>query len=271
MMAEGDIRNLEPTDEEIAKYAVEENLVATMTTNGAGYAALNLSDEGYTTGGIFLITEESSEKVKESVRPFYVILPTTIDGEVVTVLDIYPKNVPEDDDEPYITPVIPDEPEPETKAKITILKHEEGDESVVLSGAEFQLYRLAETDEEKSNASAKTIDYNGQTITLIPVMDGEDPIVITTDENGLAKTPDLPYGLYFLYETKAPDGYNLIEGAIPVFSTATSEQYPVAIANAPGFILPETGGAGTAAFTVSGLILCMAAAVLLIRRKLLSA
>ena len=58
-----------PTEEELAEYAAEERLAATMTTDSTGFAAAELPY------GTYLVIEEPNENVKKPVDPFYVTLP----------------------------------------------------------------------------------------------------------------------------------------------------------------------------------------------------
>lgn len=263
---EGDTRSLIPTEEEIAKYAVADNLIASVTTNSSGYASYNFTEHGYGEG-IYLFVEQSSDKVVAPVDPFYVVLPMydTESETYIDIVSIYPKNEPVEPEEPPIEPEIPDKPDEPDTGKATILKHSAGDETKVLSGAQFQVYRIAAADEE----AAMVITYNGQEVGLIPVMVDDAPVVITTDENGYAETPELPYGLYFLVETQAPSGYNLLEDPVAVIVTATSQnaENAVKIENIPGVTLPETGGPGTYLFTITGALLCGAAVVLYVNKK----
>lgn len=184
---------------------------------------------------------------------------------MVTVLDIYPKNVPVEEEEPPIPPELPDEPDDDTDGRAAIIKHSSADENILLNDAAFQVFRLAEEGETPST----TTIWNDQEVNLIPVMRDGQPIVITTDENGLATTPNLPFGLYFLVETQAPSGYNLLDNAVPVFVTINSHETvnAVKIANTPGTVLPETGGAGIHGFMIAGFAMFAIAMVLTVRRK----
>jgi len=259
--AEGETLTQNPSEEEYGKYAVEENLVVTLTTDANGYAAVNLTDLGYG-DGYYLIIERPNEKVKAPADPFYVIVPM-IDEETHEPLDvvvIYPKNEPV----PPVPPPVPPYDE-EKKGWFSVLKHSAAGEDIVLPNAQFQLYRLAEEGEE----AVLTMDYGARTLNLIPVMLEEEPVILTTDEKGYAKSPELDFGLYFLVETKAPAGYSLLEEPVPVFATLTGFEmaYAVRIPNSEGLFLPETGGIGTTIFTVLGILLCVGAVAILILRK----
>ena len=92
-----------PTDEEIAAYATEENLVGTLTTDSTGYGFLEL------TRGTFLVVEQPSPKVKAPADPFYVTIPTNVevvdeDGNITVehqdIVAVYVENIPFDAPDP---------------------------------------------------------------------------------------------------------------------------------------------------------------------------
>ena len=94
-----------PTDEEIAAYATEENLVGTITTDSTGYGFLELPR------GTFLVIERSSPKVKAPADPFYVTIPSTVevvgeDGSVMVVhqdiVAVVVENIPFDTPDPAV-------------------------------------------------------------------------------------------------------------------------------------------------------------------------
>lgn len=112
---------------------------------------------------------------------------------------------------------------------------------------------------------------------------------VTTDKNGAAKFQGLDSGTYYLHETEAPAGYNLLKDDVTVTITATyGEDGQIAsssatstnkgqysqtkkIVNKSGVTLPSTGGMGTTIFYLLGAALVLIAAVLLIVRKRMSA
>ena len=262
---EGDVLNVNPTEEEYGKYIKEENLVGSVITDSSGYGSLNLTDLGYG-DGFYLVVEKANEKVKAPLDPFYVSVPMA-DPETQKLMDVvvmYPKNEPVIPDTP-IEPDIPQEPEKDTTGKFVILKHSNLGESYALEGAQFQLYRVALPEE---TATMNTV-YNGIEVGLIPVIIDEQPVIITSGADGTAESPELEFGLYFLVETKSPNGYNLLQDAVPVFVTETSGEISnaVKIMNTPGVHLPETGGVGTTWFIIIGSSLALAAAVILVSRR----
>ncbi len=101
----------------------------------------------------------------------------------------------------------------------------------------------------------------------------------TTDVNGAANFPGLEDGKYYLEETVAPAGYNLLKEAVEVTvdgTAATPENLaPLtvteSVGNNTGSILPETGGMGTTVFYILGSILLLGAVVLLVTKKRMGA
>ncbi|MBQ2326502.1 MAG: Cys-Gln thioester bond-forming surface protein, partial [Clostridia bacterium] len=256
--AEQDISAV-PTESELEKYAVESNLVKSITTDSTGYAYLALEE------GIYLVTENESDKVEAPVAPFYISIPMSVtkesdDGttytEVTNIASIYPKNKPTTPEEPPIIPPVPDE----VKGRFAICKVNELNHDTLLAGAEFEIYRpVVESGENTKIITCEGVDYAVEST-------GH---VITTDENGYVESPELDTGVYFLVETKAPDGFNLPAEAFKVYaeSALLGEPKEVMIENAPGNILPETGGIGTHAFTATGWVMTMIAGAALVFRK----
>ena len=97
---------------------------------------------------------------------------------------------------------------------------------------------------------------------------------MTTDRQGSAKVYGLAYGDYYLLETKAPAGYNFTGEAI-AFTIDGQSHTPdriITVENIQGSVLPSTGGPGTEIYMIMGtILLCGAAALLLLRRRQASA
>lgn len=261
---EGLVMNSIPGAEEIAAFKTSENFVATIETDGTGYAAYNFTKHGLE-DGLYMIVEHENAKVTAPVDPFYVRIPMPdpVTGEMMNVVQINPKNELKPVEEELIPPVTPDDTvEDEELGRFTILKHDAASESTVLAGAEFAIYKpVAEGTE-----GAEELTYGeDQKVWAVPV----NTALVVTGANGMATSGELDFGLYFLVETKAPAGYNLLEKAIPVWVTETSylDENAVKIPNEAGFFLPETGGRGTVAIMMAGVALCGAAIVLLARKK----
>ena len=91
----------------------------------------------------------------------------------------------------------------------------------------------------------------------------------TTDANGEILFSGIAYGTYYLIETEAPEGYNLLTEPVEVTINSTShmDDNAVTVKNSAEFRLPETGGIGTAIFTFGGSGLIGAAAMVLLGGK----
>lgn len=148
----------------------------------------------------------------------------------------------------------------------------DGSDKKLLDGAEFKLY-----DAKNDGNIIKVVPVAGS----YRVANGNeagatDTIAVTGGKvhiSGLDKTT------YWLEETKAPDGYNMLTTLQPIDltkgsnnTTLTSDTWSeadhgVAVENNAGAILPGTGGMGTTLFYVIGGGLMVAAVVLLVTKK----
>jgi len=131
-------------------------------------------------------------------------------------------------------------------------------------------------------ASAKA-GYPVYKVNAAPVVTVADATVITTDATGKFGIIGLDSGIYWLRETKAPDGYNQLSYDVEIdiiadgqYATGTSLSYHVKNADADGFInvenstgvkLPETGSFGTFMFTLIGSIVVLSMGTLLVVKK----
>ena len=115
--------------------------------------------------------------------------------------------------------------------------------------------------------------------------DIEEAGTIVTDENGLAGIRGIDSGIYYLKETAAPAGYNLMESPVQVkivptyskdgssvdvkYEVDSEEQTTptVGVRNSSGSTLPVTGGMGTTLFYVLGSAMVLGAALLLVSKK----
>ena len=154
-----------------------------------------------------------------------------------------------------------------TTFAIRIDKYEKGDTTHKLANAKFDLYRTAIVDDDISKiVTIPHTSANGILLEAEKETNGDGEVVFEKYEaNG--DNYD-----YYLVETAAPSGYNLLTNAIKVNFTdtdvaATAGVYTVIVENSSGFKLPQTGGTGTAIFSVVGIALMGAAVVLLIVLK----
>ena len=111
---------------------------------------------------------------------------------------------------------------------------------------------------------------------------------LTSDNNGKIQINGLAEGTYYLKETKAPKGYNLLKNPIevtiaPVADTTTNEiksekitvkkdgapaeVTEVKVENNTGSLLPSTGGAGTTMIYLIGGALVLGSGIVLANKK----
>ena len=206
--------------------------------------------------------------------------------------------------------------------KINVDKYDADNTATKLEGAEFVLYY------ERTVADS-TVKYYAQVVTeeMVYVVDGDGNVtstlrpeaermlngtpvdgddigvvygwtdvranasVLDTDATGKLAVRGLDEGIYYLQETKAPAGYNLMETPVQIKivpkytvagNTASVEvsyevdsiaqaSDTVGVRNSSGSTLPVTGGIGTTLFYVFGSVMVLAAVVLLITKKRMTA
>lgn len=152
-----------------------------------------------------------------------------------------------------------------TTFAIKIDKYVQGHSDQKLSDAKFELYRTATAAEVGEGTSVEIPHTSIQGIKL----EGD----LTTDNNGAATFAKYEANGdkydYYLVETQAPSGYNLLDNAVKVNFTdaeveATDGVYTVEVPNSSGIKLPVTGGTGTVIFTIIGIALMVGAVVLFV-------
>ena len=187
---------------------------------------------------------------------------------------------------------------------IKVTKTDDKDDSKLLAGAEFQVYKDEDKDGEIDEGATPLnfVAVGNNSGTYRVAVNGESKV--TTIGGTSATAPNLTLsgldvGAYILKETKAPDEYNLPshtfsvtitdDQTIPVGNGGTTTTTPngkpeytsndngtttetdradgyelTTITNTQGFTLPTTGGMGTVLFTAGGVVLMGAGLVLLV-------
>lgn len=169
---------------------------------------------------------------------------------------------------------------------IDISKVDKGDHENFLAGAKFELY-ASENAAEGGTEAEKIVFVKESEGVYHRALAGEENTTTTlvVGENdalkGRLKVKGLDEGTWYLKETKAPGGYNLLASPVKVVVTdaeggvldgqvtgAAADASGEAVAlvtltvkNDNGFLLPVTGGASTVLFAVGGAVLMSAAVI----------
>jgi fimbrial isopeptide formation D2 family protein/LPXTG-motif cell wall-anchored protein len=277
----GDIPNVNPID----GYRITDQLDPKLTytnsavalSNGATLAlntdytivfnaATKTLTVDFTASGRAVLAANPTAKVVVTVN-------TTVNtvGQISNTANVYPNAAsftitPGQPGGPVVTPPVI------TKWGDIVLHKKDSKSSAALAGATFSVYpsradALAGTNAiSVGGTSSWTTDATGNL-----VISG---LRYSNWANGVAVSPGQPgYQAYWLVETKAPSGYELL--AQPVQTTVTSSDpsvVTVTIDNAPanaGFRLPLTGGVGTWALTAGGILVLAGAGLFMVtgRRK----
>ncbi|WP_284977005.1 SpaH/EbpB family LPXTG-anchored major pilin [Arthrobacter sp. efr-133-TYG-104] len=229
-------------------------------------AATNTLTVDFTASGRAILANNPTAKVLVTVN-------TTVNkvGEIANTALVYPNaasfNItPGQPGGPVVTPPVV------TKWGDIVLHKQDSTTSASLAGATFSVYPTQADAQAGTNAitvagvNSWTTDASGNL-----VISG---LRYSNWANGAAVNPGQPgYQAYWLVETKAPAGYELL--AQPVQTTVTSADPSVVtvtvnnVLHNAGFQLPFTGGMGTGVLTAGGILVLAGAGLFMItgRRK----
>ena len=156
-------------------------------------------------------------------------------------------------------------------AKIKIVKYHDAleDTNNRLQNAKFVLSKKV-MEGEKEGVKYYKYDSINNAVTWVDTR--KDADVFVTTVNGEAEVRGLKNGTYYLIETEAPAGYNLLAEPVKVEingSDANVDSLTVTtnVENHTGSLLPGTGGIGTQIFYIAGAALLLGAVVVLLVKK----
>lgn len=159
--------------------------------------------------------------------------------------------------------------------------HSIDDAGTAMPGAKFRIAREA-TEAELADPGVKVVrsivDGRELDLVFISFVPGRDLSVpkvdtVTTDGNGDAVFCGLAHGTYYIAETEAPAGFDLLTEPIEVVIDDRSHRAddirdPALQVVNPLFVLPQTGGMDTTVLTVAGLsVVCCASLMLLVDHR----
>lgn len=236
----------------------------TVITEGTDYtvsfdSATNTVTVDFTPAGLTVLANNNTTRVQ-------LVVSTTVNtiGEIANQALVYPNQGSIDNNTPVETPAV------ETKfGEMTLLKTDEN--GAALAGASFSVYAT----EADAQAGTNPITLAGQTVFTVAA-DGTLTISglrYSDWANGAAVAPGTPdYRTYYLVETTAPDGYELLAEPVSflINATTTTVGVDLEVKNIPsngGFELPLTGGVGTGLLYAAGALLLTGAGLLLVRSR----
>lgn len=168
-----------------------------------------------------------------------------------------------------------------------------GENNVNLSDVEFTLTKGTDAVSAVPVKVKEVTDSNEKTFYVTD--NNADSNTVKTNAEGKIYIRGLEAGTYFLTETKTNAGYVILKNPVKIVIKqtdlktgaasatvddknttmkedslnpgSTTAEVPLTVVNHKGFDLPATGGAGTALFTIAGIVIVAVAAALLFMRK----
>lgn len=168
-----------------------------------------------------------------------------------------------------------------------------GENNANLSNVEFTLTKGTDAVNAVPVKVKEVTDFNQNSFYVTD--NNADSNTVKTNTEGKIYIRGLEAGTYFLTETKTNAGYVLLKNPVKIVieqtnpntgaasatvdgkdttmkedslnQGSTTAEVPLTVVNHKGFDLPATGGAGTALFTIAGIVIVAVAAALLFMRK----
>lgn len=152
--------------------------------------------------------------------------------------------------------------------------------------ATFKLYDLDNYTKLKAGRTANAMKFKTDGTSYYVSTELDATANITAVDDTELNVRGLGAGTYYLVETDTANGYNVLDHEITITVTETKDEHgkvnggnvqiindrvestdKVTVNNVKGLLLPSTGGMGTVAFAVVGLIVMAGAAITLIIKK----
>ena len=168
----------------------------------------------------------------------------------------------------------PDNPNPTPTDPTPVNPKDPDDNSTTVTTHRFTLKNTNEAKDILTGAEFKLYDAStgGAEIKLVKDTDGTYRVAEANEEGVVIEAGQVVIkGLkgettYYLEQTKAPDGYNILEGRQAIKVTSNNAAEAIVINNKGG-LLPSTGSIGTTMFYISGAVMLIGAFIFMVSKR----